>query len=146
MTLLMSFIMGPLLEEAGWSGFALPRLQSKFTPFKASLILGILWAIWHLPLWFIPGTAQSTMSFPMFFIILIALRFIMAWAYNNTNGSLLIAVIFHGFFNFGNAIGVGILKVPMNSFLYIAGTVLIIYSAIILIKTKNLSIGKKVTI
>lgn len=43
---------GPLFEEPGWRGFAQPRLQERFGPMAASLILGILWAFWHMPIWF----------------------------------------------------------------------------------------------
>ncbi len=139
--LLMGLFLGPLSEEGGWSGFALPRLQSKYNAFTASLILGVLWAVWHAPLWFVPGSPQSTMPFWLFFIATVALRFIMGWAYNNTNGSLIIAVLFHLFFNFGNEFAVGILGVPMNSFLYMASGALVIYAVLVVILAgpRNLS-------
>ncbi|MCK4787557.1 MAG: CPBP family intramembrane metalloprotease [Desulfobacteraceae bacterium] len=137
----MGLFLGPLSEEGGWSGFALPRLQSKYNAFTASLILGVLWAVWHVPLWFLPGSPQSTMPFWLFFIALVALRFIMGWAYNNTNGSLIIAVLFHLFFNFGNEFSVGTLGVPINSFLYLAVAALVIYAVLVIIFAgpKNLS-------
>lgn len=139
--LLMGLFLGPLSEEGGWSGFALPRLQSKYNAFTASLILGVLWAVWHAPLWFISGSPQSTMPFWLFFIALLAVRFIMGWAYNNTNGSLIIAVLFHLFFNFGNEFAVVTLGVPMNSFLYLASGALVIYAVLVIIFAgpKNLS-------
>lgn len=53
---------GPLGEEFGWRGYALPRLQAQYGPLRASIILGTFWAMWHLPLFFIAGTAQSLLS------------------------------------------------------------------------------------
>lgn len=113
----------------------MPRLQSKYNALIANLILGILWAVWHIPLWFIPGSAQSTMPFWMFVVVIVALRILMGWAYNNTKGSLIIAVLFHLFFNFESIIGIDILGVPVNSFLYLAGTILVIYAMLVIIIT-----------
>lgn len=139
----MGLFLGPLSEEPGWSGFALPRLQSKYNAFTASLILGVLWAVWHAPLWFISGSPQSTMPFWLFFIALLAVRFIMGWAYNNTNGSLIIAVLFHLFFNFGNEFAVGTLGVPINSFLYLAGAALVIYAVLVIIFAGPINLSRK---
>ena len=104
-------------------------------------VVGVLWAVWHAPLWFISGSPQSTMPFWLFFIALLAVRFIMGWAYNNTNGSLIIAVLFHLFFNFSNEFSVGTLGVPMNSFLYLATGALVICAVLVIIFAgpKNLS-------
>lgn len=133
--LILTFVMGPLVEETGWAGFALPKLQAKYNALTASLILGFLWGVWHLPLWFLPDSSQSTMSFGLFLVVLVSLRIIMGWAYNNTRGSIFIAVVFHFFFNLGNTIGVEILGMPMNHFLYIAGTGLVIYAVWVVIVT-----------
>lgn len=54
-----TFWFGPLPEELGWRGFALDRLQRRTTALRASLILGTLWALWHLPLFYMPGTYQA---------------------------------------------------------------------------------------
>jgi hypothetical protein len=88
---------GPLQEEFGWRGFALPRLQTRFNALNSSLILGILWWLWHLPLVFIQGKfmVDSPMLFGalMFEIVLTTILF--TWIYNNTNGSLLATLLFH---------------------------------------------------
>jgi uncharacterized protein len=83
---------GPLGEEPGWSGFALPHLQARLGPVLASLWLGLLRAGWHLPLWWIypPPT-----SFPLFVAGAVLLQFLFTWLLNHTNGSVLYSVLFH---------------------------------------------------
>src|SRR5262249_52349042 len=58
--LIIAIIGGPLLEEAGWRGFALPRLQPRYGPLVGTLILGLLWALWHLPEFLVPAWAKSS--------------------------------------------------------------------------------------
>lgn len=86
-------------EELGWTGFALPALLSRRRWFHANLILGLLWAAWHLPLFFIAGDAHYATSFALFTIKLVAFRFLFSWVYHHTQGSLLIVVLFHTLFN-----------------------------------------------
>lgn len=101
--LVIFFIGGPLGEEIGWRGFALPRMQSRYGAVKATLLLGVLWTFWHLPLFFTssqgggPGTGLSIfyINFPIFFMMVMALAIIFTWVYNHTKGSLFIAVLLH---------------------------------------------------
>jgi membrane protease YdiL (CAAX protease family) len=82
-------------EEIGWRGFALPRLQSTHTALTASLVVGTLHGLWHLPLW-LRGDADHRLSaYPAFLIQALALAVIYTWLYNSTKGSLLIVVLFH---------------------------------------------------
>jgi membrane protease YdiL (CAAX protease family) len=101
---------GPLGEEPGWRGFALPRLEQRSGPLVGTLLLGVLWGLWHLPLFFIPGTDQYGMSFGTgfvghligsvpFVIWTIALAVIFTWVFNNTRGSLLLAMLLHASIN-----------------------------------------------
>lgn len=85
-----------LTEETAWRGFALPRLQARYNGLNSSLILGILWGLWHLPLVFIPGSFQSTVPFIGFILSAIATSILMTWVFNHSRGSVLIAAIFHG--------------------------------------------------
>lgn len=98
------FYFGPLWEEAGWRGFALPRLQQRRGPLKGTLLLGLLWSVWHLPL-YLPGDIQlygvvgGVLQFALYMLFPIALAFIFTWVFNNTKGSLLLAILLHGSIN-----------------------------------------------
>ncbi|HEY8599061.1 MAG TPA: CPBP family intramembrane glutamic endopeptidase, partial [Thermomicrobiales bacterium] len=92
-----------LTEETAWRGFALPRLQARFNALSASLILGLIWALWHLPLFFLANTGQSKMPFPGFVLDVVAVTIVMTWVYNHTRGSVLLAALFHAAFNAGGA-------------------------------------------
>jgi membrane protease YdiL (CAAX protease family) len=83
-------------EETGWRGFVLPRLQARFSALVSSLILGVLWGLWHLPKFWVAGDTES-FAFTMLHNIAMAVPF--TWVYNNTNGSLLIATLFHAAIN-----------------------------------------------
>lgn len=82
-------------EEIGWRGYALPGLQKRYSALGASLILGTVWACWHLPLFWMAGDFHQMLPFSLFLIQELALTVVMTWLYNNTKGSLLIAHLFH---------------------------------------------------
>ena len=82
-------------EEIGWRGFALPRLTERLGLAGASLILGIVWAAWHLPLFFIAGTDTTGQSFPFFLVSVTAISVGLAWLYARAAGSLLLVMLMH---------------------------------------------------
>jgi membrane protease YdiL (CAAX protease family) len=90
---------GPLGEELGWRGFALPRLLQGRSALSASLILGVVWGIWHLPAFFFSGLPQNQLSIPAFLVGVAALSVLMTWVYQNTQGSVLFAVLIHWLIN-----------------------------------------------
>jgi uncharacterized protein len=92
--LVTALLIGPV-EELGWRGLALPLLQRALTPFWAGLLLGVIWAVWHLPAFLMSGTPQSAWSFTPFFAGVIALSVIMTPMFNAARGSLLVAALFH---------------------------------------------------
>jgi membrane protease YdiL (CAAX protease family) len=87
-------IKGPV-EEIGWRGLALPLLQRNMSPLWASLVLGVIWGVWHLPAFMLSGTPQSAWSFTDFFIGTIALSFIATGLFNASRGSILLPALFH---------------------------------------------------
>jgi membrane protease YdiL (CAAX protease family) len=95
---------GPLFEEPGWRGFALARLQAKWGPLAGTLILGFLWAAWHYPQYLMPGWAAQNGGFnvravAVFTLSVVLLTIVMSWVFNNTRGSLLIAILLHASIN-----------------------------------------------
>ena len=84
---------GPLGEEFGWRGYALPALQERYSWRFASLILGVVWGVWHLPLFYIADTAQSHIPFALFMLSTIALSVLFTWLFNRAGGSVLPALV-----------------------------------------------------
>ncbi len=95
------FTAGPLQEEFGWRGYALPRLQSRFNALTSSIILGFFWWLWHLPAVFIPGRFMTD-DFVVFLALSVVIglaAILFTWIYNNTNGSVLAAILAHASMN-----------------------------------------------
>lgn len=82
-------------EELGWRGLLLPRLQRRMSWLSASVVIGVVWGIWHLPKFFIKGDALAEVSFPLFLLGIIANAILYTWVYNHTRGSLLLPLLFH---------------------------------------------------
>ena len=99
-------IFGPLPEELGWRGYALDGLQARYNALISSLILGLIWALWHVPLFFMNGTWQhdklgfATVDFWTFVFGTVIISILFTWIYNNTNRSTLSAILFHFMINF----------------------------------------------
>jgi membrane protease YdiL (CAAX protease family) len=95
----------PFIEELGWRGYVLDRLQERRSALVSSLILGVLWSLWHLPMFFIAGSYQAglgvgTLEFWLFFLSIVPLTFVFTWIYNNTRRSTLAVILFHAMVNF----------------------------------------------
>jgi membrane protease YdiL (CAAX protease family) len=108
-TLLAGTILGPLWEEPGWRGFALPRLQGQYGPLAGALVLGFLWALWHAPGFFGGWLGGSPLAL---LVSGLAFSIIMSWVYNNTRGSILLMILLHS--SSSAAISVGIFVLPSN--------------------------------
>lgn len=120
-TLLLWLLTYALGEETGWRGYALPRLQRKYSAASATLILAVIWACWHIPAFFYRDTyiQMGILGFPMFLVSITFATMVFTWLYNSTNGSLLLVILFHAFFNWlstseagGGATGI-IMSVPV---------------------------------
>jgi CAAX protease family protein len=96
---------GPLFEEIGWRGFALPRLQMQMGPLRGTLVLGVMWAMWHLPQyavlpeWVQQNGGADPASILAFLLLVIALSPLMTWLFNRTRGSVLMSILTHASVN-----------------------------------------------
>ncbi len=125
---------GPLGEEYGWRGYALPRLLEDHSMVYSSFILGLVWGIWHLPLFWISNTPQSEIPLLGFLAQIIGTSFIYTWMYKKTGGSIMIMMVFHAA---GNSFGGLIPFLPLSQTsgsltIFIVFLVLIWVTAIIL--------------
>lgn len=95
-------ILGPLSEEIGWRGYALERLQTRWNALTSSLIVGLVWALWHLPLFMMVGTSQHESEVPFigFLINMISNSILYTWLYNNTKQSLWSAILLHWLYTY----------------------------------------------
>ncbi|MBU4030760.1 CPBP family intramembrane metalloprotease [Patescibacteria group bacterium] len=120
----------PLLEEFGWRGFALPRLQRTYNALGSSIILGLLWGIWHLPLVIAYGE-----SLPLYLLSIIGCTILMTWVYNSTEGSLLMMLLFHASLN----VSLNILAISREDLLSTALTWIVVGFVVWNYGSKNLS-------
>jgi membrane protease YdiL (CAAX protease family) len=117
---LSTFIGGPVNEEPGWRGFALPRLQERYGPVGATLILAPLWAGWHLPLFQIKGWSSANPW--QFLLILMGVSFLLTAAANISKFTVVVAIVLHAFFNtssgLGNVLTNGLPRRPHEMMIY----------------------------
>ncbi len=103
-SMIILIIFAGMGEEFGWRGFALPRLQARHNALVSSLIIGALWSLWHIPLYFMKGTTQYDwqteggliLTFLGYSAFVIAWSIQYTWVFNNTKGSVLLAAVVHG--------------------------------------------------
>jgi len=86
---------GPLGEEFGWRGYLLPALKARLNWRVASLVIGVVWGLWHLPLFVLAGTAQSQIQMPLFLLNILAGSVLFGWLAERTRGSVLPALVLH---------------------------------------------------
>jgi membrane protease YdiL (CAAX protease family) len=98
---IISAIPGAFMEELGWRGFALPRLQNKNNALIASGILGLIWGIWHIPSMMFFGETNG-LNIGLAVLNTIAPTILFVWLFNNTRGSLLLVTLFHASQQYSN--------------------------------------------
>jgi len=104
-------------EEIGWRGHALPRLASRLGLGGASIVLGVMWAFWHLPLFYLQGAEAYGQSFMVYLLQVTAISIAMAWLYWKTGGSLLLVMLMHAAINNTRGIVPAVLRTAANPFL-----------------------------
>ena len=142
-------------EEVGWRGFVTPKLQTKYNGLTACLIVGVLWSIWHISLYFIPEGLQNNMMMGIGFIptflgytvFLIASSIVYTWSYNKT-GSLLMPILLHGSLNVSAwfFMSGGIPEVGMYPVLFMTALYVILAGIIVKFSGKNLGWKKELDI
>jgi membrane protease YdiL (CAAX protease family) len=115
-------------EEIGWRGFALPRLQHGRSAARATLVLGLIWALWHLPAFFYLDTYQAMglWMFPFLAFTIVCGTVVYTWIYNSSGGSVLMAIVFHAAFDFfsASAAGAGTVAIVMTAGIVLASLII----------------------
>jgi len=142
--LFSSYLVNPIGEETGWTGFAVPHLQRRFSPWLSTVILGAVWAVWHLPGFFVPSEmgAFKLVSFIFFMLISIFVRMIWTWVANHTKGSGVAAILLHASSNAVSlALIPNLLPAPTRDQMAISGLLLLgfllFFAVLILIFTRG---------
>lgn len=94
-SLVFVFFLGGGQEEFGWRGYMLPRLLDRWSAIRANLVLGVVWACWHLPLYVVPGQLYSDKPFSSYLLLVVALTFVFTWLYDASNGRLPVVMLLH---------------------------------------------------
>jgi membrane protease YdiL (CAAX protease family) len=93
----LAFFFFALLEEVGWMGYAFDGMQKRWSALKASLVLGVVWAAWHIPLYLLAGLDPVWIAGQL--LSLVAIRILMVWIYNHTGKSVFGVILFHAVYN-----------------------------------------------
>ena len=93
----MLFFIMALCEQVGWMGYAFEPMQDKWNAFKAALLLGLIWALWHVPIYIFIITDPLLITAQV--ISLVAIRFLMVWLFDNTGKSVFVVILFHAVYN-----------------------------------------------
>jgi len=134
-----NLIISGLSEELGWRGFALDQLQGRWNALTASLILGLLHALWHTPLFLIPGISQGEMGLfsldHFLFLLMVPMgAVLMTWVYNNTRCSILSAILLHFFQNLSLDLIAGLQgALPTGYWTLFAGTLGLVVAAVVMV-------------
>jgi CAAX amino terminal protease family. len=130
-----AILAGCAAEEIGWRGFLLPNFQKKYSPFISSIIVGVLWGIWHL------NFTGGTLGFILYTITIIEMSILMTWVFNKTNGNLLLMIVWHFIFNLASHI---LLWERFNISLFIVESIVFgILCTVILVLTRYENNNKK---
>lgn len=136
--ILLSFMSGPFSEEFGWRGFALNPLLERLGFTKGSVLLGFIWAIWHLPLYFMPQTWHGSMGFAFegfwsFILLNVGLSVIMSWVFLHTKRSIFSAMLIHLSANFCTQLIAGPVQPGYSPTLELIRTLIIVAVAVVLV-------------
>ena len=129
---LLTLIYGPIPEELGWRGYGIDSLVSRMNGFWTTVLFGIIWPLWHLPLFFIDGTYQHVLlvqPIPLVFFLagMLPQTVIMNWIFFHTNRSVISAILFHFTINFmGEALAIGQQTKVIAGILFFAAAICVV--------------------
>jgi membrane protease YdiL (CAAX protease family) len=101
-------------EEVGWRGYALPALADRFGLRAAGIVVGVFWALWHLPLFYVTVADTFGQSLPLYVSQMVGFSVAMTWMYAHTRGSLLLTMLMHSAINNTKEIVPTVLRAPAN--------------------------------
>lgn len=130
---------GPIQEEPGWRGFALPRMQSAMHPLPAAVVLGVAHTFWHTPLFFTEewDTARSDVSqLVAYLLLVVALSVVLSWVFNTSEGSSIPAILAHNSLNWGLLLAGNMLGAPIEN-TWPASLALAALAGVILVSTRG---------
>lgn len=140
-------LLGGGQEELGWRGFALPQLQRHTSPLGASLLVGVVWACWHLPLFF-TAWASSSLPFVAYLLAVVGMSVLFTWVYNGSGGSVLLVMLMHGLFNSANGlllvVQADIVTAPYPLVLVVGQVLAVGVPALLLVAVYGRSLGPRV--
>ena len=139
-------ILGPLSEEIGWRGYALPRLQKRWNALTSSVIIGVIWGLWHLPLFMMVGTSQHELGDPFigFLIKMTASSILYTWLYNNTQQSIWSAILLHWLYTCAfQVMSSGVTRSPLYNWLESLPYVIMAAIVVLIWKPQTLSRSQK---
>ena len=137
---LVADLISTMGEEMGWVGYALPNLQQRIAPLLSAVTLGVLWALWHLPAFFVTGLlGPFSIGYFVFFIVFAAAtRITWTWIFNKTKGSVIIIALLHAALN-GTTVALShrLLMIPPAATLLFIGLIVVVFPVLILILTRG---------
>jgi membrane protease YdiL (CAAX protease family) len=130
---LVLLIGGPLGEEFGWRGYLMPAITAKLNWRAASLLIGVVWGVWHLPLFYMADTAQSQMAMPIFMLNILAGSVVFGWLLERTLGSVLPALVLHTSLNaWGGILAIVPTAATGRPYALVTGLLVLIAAALLL--------------
>jgi membrane protease YdiL (CAAX protease family) len=138
-------VFGPISEELGWRGYLLCKIQSKWNALLSSSVVGLVWAFWHLPLFFVIGTSQHELHLPFvgFLVGTVAVSIIFTWINNNTNNSIWAAILLHWLYTYAAQVNsTGVTRSLAYNWLEFSPYVLIAIVVLAIWKPKQLALKK----
>lgn len=130
---LVLLVGGPLGEEFGWRGYAMPALARKLNWRRASLIIGVVWGLWHLPLFFLADSAQAHTPIPLFVLNILAGSVVFGWLFARTQGSVLPALVLHTSLNaWAGILGIVPTATTGGSYAWVTAILVVIALALLL--------------